>query len=63
MTKEFTELESFTVVMGLFGGLLLIAYGLNSIIPHENINPYFIMVLGAIIVIITSACALKKNTK
>lgn len=61
MKAVFTEIEAFFIIIGSFAGLLLITSGLNLVIPYEEINPYAMVALGAVTIMITGAYAMKKN--
>lgn len=61
MKQIFSNIEAFFIIIGSFTGLLLITYGLNLVIPYEELNPYFMVILGAIILMITGAYAVSKK--
>lgn len=61
MKRVITLFEAFIIVIGSFAGLLLLNAGLNLTIPFEKIDPYIMISLGAIIIMITGAYAFKKK--
>ena len=63
MKKVFDNVETFLIIIGSFAGLLLVTSGLNLVIPYETINPYLMVILGGIIIMITGAYAISKKDK
>lgn len=61
MKKPFDNIETFLIIIGSFAGLLLIALGLNLIIPYEKINPHLMVARGGIIIMITGAYAVSRK--
>ena len=61
MKKFISEFEAFIIIIGSFSGLILLSSGLNLVIPFEKINPYIMVIVGAIIIMITGAYAFKQR--
>ena len=61
MKKFISEFEAFIIIIGSFSGLIFFSSGLNLVIPFEKINPYIMVIVGAIIIMITGAYAFKQR--
>ncbi|MCK5013939.1 MAG: hypothetical protein KAS66_08975 [Candidatus Omnitrophica bacterium] len=61
MKKIFTTIEVLLLIVGSFAGLILVTSGLNIVIPFEEINPYVMILIGAVILMITGAYVVKKR--
>ncbi|MCK4666831.1 hypothetical protein KAU33_08780 [Candidatus Dependentiae bacterium] len=61
MKRVITKFEAFVIIICSFAGLILLNAGLNLVIPFEKIDPYLMVILGTLIIMITGAYALKKK--
>jgi len=59
MKNVITLFEAFVILVGSFAGLIMLNAGLNLVIPFEKIDPYLMVILGTIIIMMTGAYAIK----
>ena len=54
-------IEALLIIIGSFIGLALITTGVNIVIPFEHINPYTMVIIGAVILLFTGTYAISKK--